>query len=59
MAKSFKKFRDEWDDDEWGSNDEFRSKDRNLENRRSKRRKKVQDRFSNLEDDDDGDGGRE
>jgi len=52
MAKSFKKFRDEWDDDEWGSNDEFRSKDRSLENRRSKRRKKVKDRFSDLENND-------
>lgn len=41
MAKSFKNFRESgWDDDEWGSDDENRRKERKMENRRQARRSK-------------------
>jgi len=52
MAKSFKKFREEWEDDEWGNDDYNRKKDRNLENRRQKRRSKIAEKFSAFEDKD-------
>jgi len=55
MPKSFKKFRDEWDD-EWGDDDYRRkSKDRKLRERRDEKRKKTQDKFSNFEERDDRD----
>ena len=52
MAKSFKKFREEWEDDEWGRFDEedIRRKERRMENRRSKRRDKVQEKFASFDD---------
>jgi hypothetical protein len=50
MAKSFKKFRDEWGDDEWGDSDiDTRRKDRRMESRRQKRRNKVQEKYSALD----------
>lgn len=53
MAKSFKKFREEWDD-EWGNDDdESRGKDRKLRERRDNRRKKTYEKFSRFEDRDD------
>jgi hypothetical protein len=46
MAKSFKKFREEWDD-EWGSDDDdVRRKERKMMNRRDKRRIKTQEKNS-------------
>ncbi len=50
MTKSFKKFREEWDN-EWGSeDDDHRGKDRKLRERRDSRRKKTYEKFSNFED---------
>ncbi len=46
MAKSFKKFRDEWNDD-WEDSDY--DKKRGLEDRRQERRKKDQSRVSAFE----------
>ena len=47
MAKSFKKFREEWEDDEWGNNEDYgRKKDRNLESRRENRRNKLAEKYS-------------
>ena len=46
MAKSFKKFREEWEDDEWGDDDDHRRKERRMEKRRKKRRTKVQEKYS-------------
>jgi hypothetical protein len=51
MAKSFKKFREEWEDDEWGtSEDDHRRKERRMENRRNKRRDKIQEKFASFDD---------
>lgn len=51
MAKSFKKFRQGWDDDEWGDDEDYgRKKDRKLEKRRKNRRKKMAEKFSALEE---------
>jgi hypothetical protein len=47
MTKSFKKFREEWDD-EWG-NDDY-EKDRKLRERRDNRRKKTNEKLSRFED---------
>jgi hypothetical protein len=47
MAKSFKKFREDWDD-EWGNDDH--EKDRKLRERRDNRRKKTNEKFSRFED---------
>lgn len=50
MTKSFKKFREEWDD-EWGdSDDDSRGKDRKLRERRDIRRKKTHEKLSRFED---------
>jgi hypothetical protein len=50
MAKSFKKFREEWDD-EWGSSDEdTRRKEKKMMNRRDKRRIKAQEKNSRFEE---------
>ncbi len=50
MTKSFKKFREEWDD-EWGSDDsDSRGKDRKLRERRDNRRKKTSEKLSRFED---------
>jgi hypothetical protein len=50
MAKSFKKFRDELDD-EWGDDDnETRRKDWKLQDRRDQRRKKTFEKLSRFED---------
>lgn len=48
MTKSFKKFREEWDN-EWGDDDD-REKDRKLRERRDNRRKKTYEKFSSFED---------
>ena len=50
MTKSFKKFREEWDD-EWGSEDDTSyGKDRKLRERRDNRRKKTSEKLSRFED---------
>jgi hypothetical protein len=48
MSKSFKKFRNRWDDED----DYDTEKDRRLEDRRNKRREKDKDRFGKFEKDD-------
>ena len=53
MPKSFKKFREEWEDDEWGNDDEHRRKDRKMESRRQKRRQRVNDKYSKFDESDD------
>lgn len=53
MAKSFKKFREDAYDDEWGDDDEhIKSKDRRLEARRDRRKKKVDEKLSVFDEDD-------
>ena len=45
MAKSFKKFREEYEDDEWGDNEEdHRGKEKEKMKIRNQRRKKFQER---------------
>lgn len=52
MTKTFKKFREEWDD-EWGNDDDYRrDKDRKLRDRRDNRRKKTSEKLSRFEDQD-------
>lgn len=48
MAKSFKKFREEYDD-EWGDDDR-RSSERKKMKIRDQRRKKAQERFYNFKE---------
>lgn len=54
MAKSFKKFRESWEDDEWGENEErqIRSKEKRMKNRRDKRKMKHEEKYSSLNKDD-------
>jgi hypothetical protein len=51
MTKSFKKFREEWDDDEWG-NDEDRDhrKKKQMEKRKARRKEKYEGRWDDLDD---------
>ncbi len=52
MPKTFKKFREEWDD-EWGDDDDDRRyKDRKLKDRRDQRRKKAGEKFSKFDEKD-------
>ena len=54
MAKSFKKFREnKWDDDEWGSDDDYRQrrKEQKMESRRNKRKMKYSERNENFDED--------
>lgn len=55
MPKTFKQFRDdEWDGDEWGSDDDDRRrKDWKLQSRRDQRKKKAGERYSALDERDD------
>lgn len=48
MTKTFKKFRQDWDD-EWGDDDR-RDKDRKLQSRRDQRRKKSAEKFSRFDE---------
>lgn len=51
MAKSFKKFREEYEYDEWGNNDDdVRRKERRMENRRAKMRDKVHEKYSSFDE---------
>jgi hypothetical protein len=50
MAKSFRKFREEWDD-EWENNDDdVRRKERKMMTRRDKRRVKAQEKSSRFDE---------
>lgn len=51
MAKSFKTFRQDYDD-EWGDpkDRDFRKKDKKMKSRRDERKKKVHDKFSAFDD---------
>jgi len=40
MAKSFRRFREDQYEDEWGDNDEFRGKRNRMKERKDKQRKK-------------------
>lgn len=53
MPKTFKEFRNDWDD-EWGDNgdDDRRRKDQKLKHRRDERRKKAGEKFSKFDKDD-------
>jgi hypothetical protein len=46
MAKSFRRFREEQYDDEWGDGSEFQSKEDRLKERKMKQRQKNLDKFS-------------
>ena len=47
MSKRIKKFREAWEDDEWGHSEEnsYKKKDKRLESRKSKRKEKFADRW--------------
>lgn len=47
MSKRIKKFRESWEDDEWGRDEEssYKKKDKRLESRKSKRKEKFADRW--------------
>lgn len=48
MSKRIKKFREKWEDDEWGQDDDTsykKKKDRRLESRKNKRKEKFSDRW--------------
>lgn len=46
MSKRIKKFRDSWEDDEWGSKDENQKrKDKRLQKRKDRRKEKFADRW--------------
>jgi hypothetical protein len=47
MSKRIKKFRDSWEDDEWGRNDEgsHKRKDKQLQKRKDRRKEKFADRW--------------
>lgn len=50
MAKSFKKFREEWDDDWNSDDDDTRRKEKKMMSRRDKRRIKAQEKNSRFEE---------
>jgi hypothetical protein len=52
MAKSFKKFRDEWDN-EWEGDDEIvRNKEQRMQNRRNQRKTKAQEKYAAFDESD-------
>lgn len=52
MAKSFKKFREDYEDDEWGDNEkDHRGKEKEKMKIRKQRRKKFQERETFGDDD--------
>lgn len=54
MAKSFKNYRESrWDDDEWGSDDDYRQtkKEQKMKKRRDKRKTKYDVRAENFAED--------
>jgi hypothetical protein len=57
MAKSFKKFREDYYDDEWSNDEsEIDSKEKRLQNRRDKRKKKVAEQHAIFDENDQDDG---
>lgn len=51
MTKSFKKFREEWEDDEWGEDESYdRRKKKQTEKRKARRREKYDGRWDDMED---------
>lgn len=49
MPKSFKKFREEWDDED----DDYRRKDHKLKDRRDQRRRKASEKYAKFDEKDD------
>lgn len=50
MTKSFKKFREEWEDDEWGNNESYdRLKQKQMEKRKARRKEKYDERWDEME----------
>lgn len=51
MAKSFKEYRESWEDDEWGDSEDrqSRSKEKRMKSRRDKRKLKHEEKYSNLD----------
>lgn len=50
MAKSFKKFREEWEDDEWGVDESYdRRKQKQMEKRKARRKEKYDERWDEME----------
>lgn len=50
MAKSFKMFREEWDDEWGGEDDTSYGKDQKLQERRDIRRKKTSEKLARFEE---------
>lgn len=55
MAKSFKHFRSDWDDNDWTDENENLSKNEKMEQRRNQRRNKNQERMAQISDGDSND----
>ena len=53
MAKSFRQFREEYDEDEWGNDDEFRGKRNRMKERKNKQRQKNNQKMSSYDIKDD------
>lgn len=50
MTKSFKKFREEWEDDEWGADESYdRRKQKQMEKRKARRKEKYNERWDDME----------
>ena len=50
MTKSFKKFREEWEDDEWGVDESYdRRKQKQMEKRKARRKEKYNERWDDME----------
>ena len=50
MTKSFKKFREEWEDDEWGDDESYNHrKKKQTEKRKARRREKYNERWDDME----------
>lgn len=50
MTKSFKKFREEWEYDEWGADESYdRRKQKQMEKRKARRKEKYNERWDDME----------
>ena len=53
MAKSFRRFREDQYDDEWGDDDEFRGKRNRMKERKDKQRRKNNEKMASYDVNDD------
>jgi hypothetical protein len=53
MAKSFRRFREDYEGDEWGNDDEFRGKKMRMKERKDKQRRKNNEKTASYDIKDD------